>query len=382
MLRLPVKSLKKGMIVAQSIYNHHGGSYLVKGSAITPEYIHQLKKIGIPTVNVTSADPRFQLKPPEDVVQETTRIDAIQHVYQAFHDVEEEGRLDAKAMEKVSDNIILDIIQRKENLVQLTDIRLHDTYTFAHSVNVAILSAMLGMLCRYTRKDMGVLTLGALLHDLGKIEVPAKILTKTTRLNDEEFAIIKGHPERGAAHIHDMDNELPYTSLLATIAREHHEHIDGRGYPAGLTGEKIHRFAKIVAIADVYDALTSERPYKKAYTPNVAYNIMKNVNRGQFDPDLLDLFFNNVAIYPVGTILKTDYGYAIVKKCEFGKTEAPTIVVFADLEGKIIKNPETIDLAADPKGPKLIQMVIADNELRHFVHELSLDPSQYLGENA
>ena len=232
------------------------------------------------------------------------------------------------------------------------------------------------------RKDMGVLTLGALLHDLGKIEVPAKILTKTTRLNDEEFAIIKGHPERGAAHIHDMDNELPYTSLLATIAREHHEHIDGRGYPAGLTGEKIHRFAKIVAIADVYDALTSERPYKKAYTPNVAYNIMKNVNRGQFDPDLLDLFFNNVAIYPVGTILKTDYGYAIVKKCEFGKTEAPTIVVFADLEGKIIKNPETIDLAADPKGPKLIQMVIADNELRHFVHELSLDPSRYLDESA
>ena len=109
---------------------------------------------------------------------------------------------------------------------------------------------------------------------------------------------------------------------------------------------------------------------------------MKNVNRGQFDPDLLDLFFNNVAIYPVGTILKTDYGYAIVKKCEFGKTEAPTIVVFADLEGKIIQHPETIDLAADPKGPKLIQMVIADNELRHFVHELSLDPSQYLNENA
>ena len=367
MLRLPVKSLKKGMIVAQSIYNHHGGSYLVKGSAITPEYIHQLKKIGIPTGNVTSPDPRFQLKPPEDVVQETTRSDAIQHVYQAFHDVEEEGRLDAKAMEKVSDNIILDIIQRKENLVQLTDIRLHDTYTFAHSVNVAILSAMLGMLCRYTRKDMGVLTLGALLHDLGKIEVPAKILTKTTRLSDEEFAIIKGHPERGAAHIHDMDNELPYTSLLATIAREHHEHIDGRGYPAGLTGEKIHRFAKIVAIADVYDALTSERPYKKAYTPNVADNIMKNVNRGR--------------VSPVGPSLRPDHGYAIVKQCEVGKTEAPTIVVFADLEGKIIKNPETIDLAADPKGPKLIQMVIADNELRQFVHELSLDPSQYLGED-
>ena len=378
MLRLPVKNLKKGMIVAQSIYNHHGGSYLVKGSAITPEYIHHLKKIGIPTVNVTSADPNFQLQPPEDVVQETTRIDAIQHVYEAFQDVEKEGRLDAQAMETVSDNIIRDIIQRKENLVQLTDIRLHDTYTFAHSVNVAILSAMLGMLCRYTRKDMNILTLGALLHDLGKIDVSTRILTKNTRLTDSEFAEIKSHPERGAEHIHEMDHELPSTSILAAIAREHHEHIDGRGYPRGLQGDEIHRFAKIVAIADVYDALTSERPYKRAYTPNVAYNIMKNVNIGQFDPDLLDLFFNNVAIYPVGTILKTDYGYAIVKKCEFGKTEAPTIVVFANLEGRLLQKAETIDLAAEPRGAKLIQMVVADSELRHFIHELSVDPSQYL----
>ena len=194
MLRLSVKDLKKGMIVAQSIYNNHGGSYLVRGSAITPEYIRQLQKIGIPTVNVTSADPNFQLLPPEDVVQETTRIDAIQHVFEAFQSVEQEGRLDAEAMERVSDNILIDLIQRKENLIQLTDIRLHDTYTFAHSVNVAILSAMLGLQCHYTKKDLTLLTLGALLHDLGKIGIPAEILTKHTRLTDEEFATIKQHP--------------------------------------------------------------------------------------------------------------------------------------------------------------------------------------------
>ena len=380
MLRLSVKDLKKGMIVAQSIYNNHGGSYLVRGSAITPEYIRQLQKIGIPTVNVTSADPSFQLLPPEDVVQETTRIDAIQHVFEAFQSVEQEGRLDAEAMERVSDNILIDLIQRKENLIQLTDIRLHDTYTFAHSVNVAILSAMLGLHCHYTKKDLTLLTLGALLHDLGKIGIPAEILTKNTRLTDEEFATIKQHPELGAKRIHEMDHILPSTSLLAAIAREHHEHVDGRGYPRGLDGEKIHRFAKIVAIADVYDALTSERPYKRAYTPNVAYNIMKNVNIGQFDETLLDIFFNNVAIYPVGTILKTTWGYAIVKQSELGKTESPTIILFADLEGKVLKEPITIDLADDPLGTKAIQMVIADNELRHFIHSLSIDPSIYLQE--
>ena len=382
MLRLSVKDLKKGMIVAQSIYNNHGGSYLVRGSAITPEYIRQLQKIGIPTVNVTSEDPNFQLLPPEDVVQETTRIDAIQHVFEAFQSIEQEGRLDAEAMERVSDNILIDLIQRKENLIQLTDIRLHDTYTFAHSVNVAILSAMLGLHCHYTKKDLTLLTLGALLHDLGKIGIPAEILTKNTRLTDEEFATIKQHPELGAKRIHEMDHILPSTSLLAAIAREHHEHIDGRGYPRGVKGDDLHRFARIVAIADVYDALTSERPYKRAYTPNIAYNIMKNIDTGQFDETLIDIFFNNVAIYPVGTIMKTRWGFAIVKANSFGKTQAPTVVLFASLDGRLLSCPETIDLSEEPDGTDAIDMVYADNELRHFIHALDIDPADYLKEDS
>ena len=138
--------------------------------------------------------------------------------------------------------------------------------------------------------------------------------------------------------------------------------------------------AKIVAIADVYDALTSERPYKRAYTPNIAYNIMRNVNVGQFDETLLDIFFNNVAIFPVGTILKTIWGYAIVKSCAFGKTETPVIVLFAGLDGQVLPEPITIDLTEDPRGAHAISMVIADNELRHFIHSLSLDPSQFLRE--
>ena len=379
MIRLPVKKLKKGMIIAQSIYNQHGASYLVKGQPINPHYIEQLDKIGIPTVTVTSENPNFQLEPPEDIVQETTRVDAIQKVYDAFQSVEESGRLNADTMQDVSDRILFDVLQHKENLVQLTDIRLHDTYTFAHSVNVAILSAMLGMLCRYSKKDLQLLTLGALLHDLGKVGVPSEILNKTSRLDTNEFDVIKGHPLAGSFRIHEMEHMLPSPSILAAVASQHHEHVDGRGYPRGLAGDQIHRFAKIVAIADVYDALTSERPYKKAYTPSVTHNIMVNVNIGQFDPDLLSLFFNNVAIYPVGTIVKTSHGIGIVKSCEFGHTETPEVVVFADKEGQLLKNPETYDFSEE--GPKAIEGVINDNELRHFVHVLAIDPSIYLLDN-
>lgn len=378
MLRLSVKNLKQGMIIAQSIYNRHGACYLVKGQPITDEYIRQLEKIGIPTVSVTSADPNFKLMPPEDIVQEKTRINAIERVYDTFQSVEERGQLDIDAMQGISENIIFDIIDRKENLVQLTDIRLHDTYTFAHSVNVAILSAMLGMLCHYPKKELLLLTLGALLHDLGKINVPAAILTKTTGLSDEEFALIKRHPLDGAERIKEMEWKLPSPAVLAAIASEHHEHIDGHGYPRGMKDEQIHRYAKIVAIADVYDALTSERPYKKAYTPNVAYNIMTNVNQGQFDRELLKLFFNNVSLYPMGTVVKTIYGYAIVKACSFGKTETPTVVLFADKDAKVLREPYTMDLSQDSLGNRVIEMVIRDSDLRHFIHEINLDPSIFL----
>ena len=378
MLRLSVKNLKQGMIIAQSIYNRHGACYLVKGQPITDEYIRQLEKIGIPTVSVTSADPNFKLMPPEDIVQEKTRINAIERVYDTFQSVEERGQLDIDAMQGISEDIIFDIIDRKENLVQLTDIRLHDTYTFAHSVNVAILSAMLGMLCHYPKKELLLLTLGALLHDLGKINVPAAILTKTTGLSDEEFALIKRHPLDGAERIKEMEWKLPSPAVLAAIASEHHEHIDGHGYPRGLKDEQIHRYAKIVAIADVYDALTSERPYKKAYTPNVAYNIMTNVNQGQFDRELLKLFFNNVSLYPMGTVVKTIYGYAIVKACSFGKTETPTVVLFADKDAKVLREPYTMDLSQDSLGNRVIEMVIRDSDLRHFIHEINLDPSIFL----
>lgn len=378
MIRLPVKKLKQGLILAQSIYNHHGASYLVKGQPITSNYIDSLQKLGIPTVTVTSSDLNFKLLPPEDVIQESTRINAISKIFDTFESVEETGQMDVDTLQKISEGIIFDIIDRKENLVQLTDIRLHDTYTFAHSVNVAVLSAMLGLLCHYTKKELLLLTLGALLHDLGKINTPLTILTKATRLKPEEFDLIKLHPLDGAKRIMAMDYQLPSPAVLASIAAEHHEHINGKGYPRGLMGENIHRYAKIVAIADVYDALTSERPYKKAYTPNIAYNIMVHVNQGQFDTDLLKLFFNNVSIYPVGTVLKTTHGYSIVKDCIFGKTQTPTIVVFADLKGNILPSPITIDLNEDPAGNQAIKMVLTDNELRHFIQEINIDPSMYL----
>ena len=364
------------MITAQSIYNPLGASYLTKGMELSPTYIERLEKAGFDGVTVTSLDPKLKLAPPDDIVQEKTRISAIQNVATAFHSVEENGTFDPAPLQGISENILQDIIAQQKNLVQLTDIRLHDTYTFAHSVNVAILSSLLGVLLKLSREEQIKLTLGGLLHDIGKVTVPYEILTKAGHLTDDEWSVMQGHPEAGRQRLKKM---FPNDTLLSTIALQHHEHIDGSGYPNHLKGEQIHRYGRIVAIADVYDALTSVRPYKRAYTPSVAHRLMATCSPGHFDLDLLKLFFDNVAIYPVGTILKTQDGYAIVKKVEFGYTLTPVVCVFANREGKLLDTPSDLDLKEAPKG--MLDGVISDSELYHFIHNINVDPAIFLQEN-
>ena len=376
MIHIPIKKLKNGMITAQSIYNPLGASYLTKGMELSPTYIERLEKAGFDGVTVTSLDPKLKLAPPDDIVQEKTRISAIQNVATAFHSVEENGTFDPAPLQGISENILQDIIAQQQNLVQLTDIRLHDTYTFAHSVNVAILSSLLGVLLKLSREEQLKLTLGGLLHDIGKVTVPYEILTKAGHLTDDEWSVMQGHPEAGRQRLKKM---FPNDTLLSTIALQHHEHIDGSGYPNHLKGEQIHRYGRIVAIADVYDALTSVRPYKRAYTPSVAHRLMATCSPGHFDLDLLKLFFDNVAIYPVGTILKTQDGYAIVKKVEFGYTLTPVVCVFASREGKLLDTPSDLDLKEAPKG--MLDGVISDSELYHFIHNINVDPAIFLQEN-
>ena len=207
--------------------------------------------------------------------------------------------------------------------------------------------------------------------------MPYEILTKAGHLTDDEWSVMQGHPEAGRKRLKKM---FPNDTLLSTIALQHHEHIDGSGYPNHLKGEQIHRYGRIVAIADVYDALTSVRPYKRAYTPSVAHRLMATCSPGHFDLDLLKLFFDNVAIYPVGTILKTQEGYAIVKKVEFGHTLTPVVCTFADREGKLLGAPHDLDLKEAPKG--MLEGVISDSELYHFIHNINVDPAIFLQENA
>ena len=374
MIHLPIKDLKPGMIATQSIYNKKGEFILTRGVPMTQEQIDQLAAMDLADLSVVSSDPKISVIPPADVVEETTRSDAIRKVYDTFHDLEDTGELDPAALTPTAQAILKNALENRENLVQLTDIRLHDNYTFGHSVNVAVLSAILGSLCNVSGDDLVNLIIGALLHDIGKLIIPQEILTKPGQLTEQEFYVIQMHPEAGRLKLRDLST--PSAEILATIAGQHHEHIDGRGYPDHLTGSQIHIFARIVAIADVFDALTSARSYKPAYRPHTAYRIMTKCSPGQFDETLLNLFFDSVAIYPVGTVLKTTMGYAIVKKTELGHTLTPTICVFGDLNGDALKQPYTIDLRKFP--PDTIVSALEEMEMVPLLFRMRVNPSKFL----
>ena len=377
MIRLKPNQLKTGMVTAQSIFNEKGAPFLVRGTPLTDRYIYRLRQLSIPELHVTSLSSNFQLPPPPDIVEERTRVQAVDNVAETFREAEENGRFDMTRLEKCADFLVRDIMAKKKNLVQITDIRLHDSYTFSHSVNVAVLSTMLGDLCGYSKRKLQIITLGGLLHDIGKLAVPTPILNKSGSLTAGEFKIIRRHPSEGRKILKELTS--PIASILAIIAVQHHEHLDGSGYPYHVRGKSIHPYSRITAIADVYDALTSVRPYKRAYKPNVVYRMMMQNSTGHFDMDRLRLFFDNVAIYPVGTVMKTQLGYAIVKKVVFGHTLAPVVIVFADKNGNLLKKPFGVNLAHCRRD--VIQYVMDDVELLNFIRHTGIDPAVFLDDD-
>ena len=377
MIRLKSNQLKTGMVTAQSIFNEKGAAFLVRGTPLTDRYIYRLRQLSVPELHVTSLSADFQLPPPPDVIEERTRVQAVDSVAETFRQAEVNGQFDMNLMEQCADLLVRDIMAKKKNLVQITDIRLHDSYTFSHSVNVAVLATMLGNLCGYSKSKLQVITLGGLLHDIGKLAVPTPILNKTSSLTADEFKIIRRHPIEGRKLLKEINS--PIASILAIIAAQHHEHLDGSGYPYHVRGKSIHPYSRITAIADVYDALTSARSYKRAYKPNVVYQMMMKNSPGHFDMDRLRLFFDNVAIYPVGTVMKTQLGYAIVKKVVFGHTLAPIVVVFADKTSKLLPKPFGVNLAHCRRDA--IHYVMDDVELLNFIRHTGIDPAVFLDDD-
>lgn len=203
-----------------------------------------------------------------------------------------QNRVDMAAAGTVVDEIVKAAASNAGALIGLSRLRDKDEATFMHCLSVSVLMATFGGALRLDDGTVRLLAIGGLLHDIGKMAIPIGVLGKNGKLTEQEFAIIRSHPERGYHMLRQIDGT---DQSVLDICRYHHEQFDGGGYPAGLAGETIPYAARIAAICDVYDALTTVRPYKKAWTQAEAVEKMLQ-SRGHFDPDLLKQFVSRMVV--------------------------------------------------------------------------------------
>jgi putative nucleotidyltransferase with HDIG domain len=191
-----------------------------------------------------------------------------------------------KESKSLVNNMIDCMLQNRDSIYNLLTLRGYDYYTYTHSVNVGVLSIGLGVAIDLKKDDIEKLGIGAMLHDIGKSTISHEILNKQGKLDDIEYKIMKNHVIEGEKILRDH-KEIPEESFAAVL--QHHEKLSGKGYPFQLSGNNIKLFGRIAAIADCYDALTTRRPYKPAFTPFYALSIVAK-ETGDYDPELLKVF--------------------------------------------------------------------------------------------
>ena len=221
-------------------------------------------------------------------------------VMKMFGDVRMGRAIEVGGIAPMVEEIAASVTRNSTTLIGIARLKRKDEYTYMHSVAVC---ALMINFARTLELDEGLvheLGLAGLLHDIGKMAVPEPVLNKPGRLSDDEFAIVREHPQRG----YDLVVASPEApAIAAEVVLHHHEKYDGSGYPHGLKGEQISLYARMGAICDVYDAITSDRPYKEGWAP--ADSIARMLEwQGHFDQRLLDVFIRSIGIYPVGSIVR------------------------------------------------------------------------------
>ena len=297
--------LREGSVLARSVYDGTGRVVLAKGISLKQLYIARLAALGYAYVYVLDPWETLEDATVDEPISEWTRIQAVASLRDTMDVFCRTGGADLRIISRVVDDIIDEISSNRDVLVSMVDIKSYDNYTYSHSVNVCVLSVMLGLEKGLNRSDVKDLGEGAILHDIGKLFVPDEILNKSGPLTDEEFDLVKRHTSDG---FEVLRRKRSISLFAAHVAYQHHERLDGSGYPRRLVGDEIHEFARVVAIVDSYDAMTSDRTYRCALAPHEAVSTLVRETDSKYDRDLVGRFMKLVAMYPIGSVVRLNNG--------------------------------------------------------------------------
>lgn len=281
----------------------------------------------------------------EDEIQTAAKLcaKAKEAVIEMFSDVRMGKAIQVEQAKALVEEISNSVLRQPHALISLARLKTADEYTYMHSVAVCALMIALARQLNLAEDTVREAGFAGLLHDIGKVGIPMKVLNKPGKLTDSEFAIVKSHPEVGAKILIESYQVSP---MVLDVCLHHHEKMDGTGYPHGLKGDTISLYAKMGAVCDVYDAITSNRPYKKGWAPADSIRKMAEWSKGHFDEAVFQAFVKTVGIYPTGSLVRLESGrLAVVVEQNESSLLSPRVKVFYSAKTKMPIIQETLDLA-------------------------------------
>lgn len=354
------RQLQPGMKIDQAVVDKSGRNLVQRGSILDNYVIDSLLKMGVMMVYIQSGeetagdieksispqarkqierlhtDDRSKVELSDSV--KTRVAEGIQFIYSNT-----ESKELADATNNIASNLMNAINSTDAIAVDISALKTSDEYTFKHSVDVATMSMILAKQQGLSQKQIYEIGVAGLLHDIGKTKISLDILNKPARLTDEEFAVMKQHPIFGYRMIKDRDE---FSNEICMAVLQHHEKMNSKGYPVGFPSDKITQYARILTIADIYDALVTERPYKSAFSQREAVEMIMSMT-GELDLTAMKSFLESMILYPVDSIVELSNG----EKAKVVKNN-PHYILRPTVVG--IKSGRVYDLSMDIKCANII----------------------------
>ena len=297
MVEKVISECSEGDILAADVFNINGVTLVAKGTVINEYIKERLIDLGIESIRICNTSVAFEnSSTPYDKFKKNYK-GAILNTKNMLHDLTSGKPLDYQKVSLITSQIYKNINENDSIIRFMSEIRSSDEYTYTHCVNTAFYSMLIANWLKLSDHEINKVIQSGLLHDIGKSKIPSQILCKGGILTKEEFEVIKMHTILGyeiVETIDDIDRDVKNAILL------HHERIDGSGYPLKASSDCINLYTRIVAVADVFDAMTSDRVYKKRVTPFEVFEMFETVGIGMFDIKVLRVFLNNLAAHLVG----------------------------------------------------------------------------------